>query len=239
MTSAPHTPDIHHTPATPDGELGIRAGSDPSTTQRVPPDSRSPQDTKRTGTPSYFGKLTKPALQRLNGAAVDEDDETGSTITELSNTAQAGSVAPSSPGSPIAESTEDERERSDGVDEDKDSEMPDADASPFWNQNHDSAKMPEPPKINLTARTHPLAGGDAEHGNVPLCEDVQANMDDERAEGTLSPAYNDAVEFKPSEEDPYSSDEAKEEESTTKRLANRVKERTKVISGQIRRIKEG
>ncbi|KAJ7800190.1 hypothetical protein B0H14DRAFT_2834543 [Mycena olivaceomarginata] len=195
----------------------------------------------------YFGKLTQPALRRLNNAAPDDDDDARSTtsratdITEFSTTAQAGSVAPSSPGSPMPV---EEMERSAGTDDTEHEESSDADASPFWiEQEHGSAPKPAPPEINLAPRTHPLAGGEAEHGGVPLREDKQAEMDEERAEGALGPTYNDAVAFNPSEEDNYSPDEAKEELGTTKRLAKRVKGGAKVISGRMRndpeRVKEG
>lgn len=195
----------------------------------------------------FPGKLTQPALRRLNNIAPDDDDDTRSTtsratdITEFSTTAQAGSVAPSSPGSPMPV---EEMERSAGTDDTEHEENSDAEASPFWiEQEHGSAPKPAPPEINLAPRTHPLAGGEAEHGGVPLREDKQAEMDEERAEGALGPAYNDGVEFKPGEEDNYSSDEAKEELGTTKRLAKRVKGGAKVISGRMRsdpeRVKEG
>ncbi|KAJ7263595.1 hypothetical protein B0H12DRAFT_1217339 [Mycena haematopus] len=235
--------DVQYTPPTPqvEAELGIRAGSEPHHSNPSPTTNQreSPEDAQRLAKslgrpPSYFGKLTKPALQRLNGVAADEDDdETRSTttdITELSNTAQAGSVTPSSP----AESTEEEIEGSAGAGEEK-ANQSDADASPFWNQNHSSAEILGPPKVNLAPRTHPLAGQEAEHGGVLLCEDTQANMDDERATGARAPAYNDAVEFKPSDdsEDNYSSDE-QNEGGVTKRLVRRVKGGAKAISGRIR-----
>jgi hypothetical protein len=113
----------------------------------------------------------------------------------------------------------------------------DADASPFWNQEHDSAEMPSPPQINLAPRTHPLGGEGAAHGGVLLSEEVQAEMDEERAEGTRAPAYNEAEEFVLDEEDDYSSDEARED-GKVKKLVKRVKGGAKVIGGRIKRDKE-
>ncbi|KAF7362749.1 hypothetical protein MVEN_00624400 [Mycena venus] len=252
------TPDTHD--ATSQPELGIWAGSTPriSTTSATPSEDRSAQSSEKAGdgmpqaSRGYFGKLTQPALRRLNSALPDDDDETGSTttdITEVSTKAQAGSVAPSSPGSPTSstegemdvDKDEDDIERSAGVGVGDDiQETPDADSSPFLNQDHGSATKPPPPAINLAPRTHPLAGGEAEHGGVPLSEDKQAEMDDERADGELGPAYNSAEAFK--DEDSYSSDEAKED-GTGKRLMKRVKGGAKVVSGRIRgdreRVKEG
>ncbi|KAF8214833.1 hypothetical protein K438DRAFT_1749907 [Mycena galopus ATCC 62051] len=244
--------DVTHTPQE---ELGIRTKSTPrSSSASATANSREDGDTqghaKGGGSdPDYFQKLTKPALSRLKNAALDDhaDDETRSTTTDTTEgsvAAQAGSAAPSLPRTP-AESTEDEIERSAAVggNDAEENEKSAADASPFWNQDYSSATMPGPPKINLAARTHPLAGGSAEHGGVPLCEDAQAELDDERADGTREPAYNEAVEFKPGEEDSYSSDEAGEEEGRTKRLLKRMKGGAKVISGRIRgdseRVKEG
>ncbi|KAJ7034206.1 hypothetical protein C8F04DRAFT_1102649 [Mycena alexandri] len=210
-------------------------------------------------TTSFFKKppsAENPASPHSSTAADDEDD-TGSTttdLTELSTTAQAGSVAPSSPPSP-APSTELELESS-GVgenDNSEDREKSDADASPFLHDDHSSAKKPSPPQINLAPRTHPLAGGEAEHGGFLLREERQAELDDERAQGTREPAYDDAPEFKPNfEEDRYSSDEASDEANggkmkklkkritrrTITLIVRRVKGEAKLLSGRIRRDEE-
>ncbi|KAJ6592529.1 hypothetical protein B0H19DRAFT_1365001 [Mycena capillaripes] len=197
------------------------------------------------GIESTFANTRNPAFRRLNSLAAEDDDETASTTTdrtEFSTTAQAGSSVPSSPGSP-ATPTEDEIEKSaaaggEAHDGHGGAEQSDADASPFWNQDHASAKKGEPPTLNLAPRTHPLAGEGAEHGGVPLCEDAQAEMDDERADGTRGPAYGGAVD----EEDSYSSDEAMED-GKVKRLVKRVKGGAKVIGGRMRgdkeKVKEG
>ncbi|KAJ7016549.1 hypothetical protein C8F04DRAFT_1406882 [Mycena alexandri] len=198
-------------------------------------------------TTSFFKKppsAENPAIRHSSTAADDEDD-TGSTttdLTELSTTAQAGSAVPSSPPS-LAPSTELELESS-GVgenDNSEDREKSDADASPFLHDDHSSAKKPSPPQINLAPRTHPLAGGEAEHGGFLLREERQAELDDERAQGTREPAYDDAPEFKPNfEEDRYSSDEASDEANggKMKKLKKRIKGEAKLLSGRIRRDEE-
>ncbi|KAJ7099041.1 hypothetical protein C8R43DRAFT_1048684 [Mycena crocata] len=97
--------------------------------------------------------------------------------------------------------------------------------------------MPPPPQINLAARTHPLAGGEAEHRGVLLREEEQAKLDQERAEGARSPAYDDAEpsdSIKTHSEDEYSSDEERETRKS-KGLVKRLKGEAKVISGKIRR----
>ncbi|KAJ7749710.1 hypothetical protein B0H16DRAFT_1691820 [Mycena metata] len=197
-------------------------------------------------TASLLRDRKPPTPSRHSSTAADEEDETRSTTTdstELSTRAQAGSEAPSSAPSP-APSTEVEPElTSSGVgaddpSDDRDREKSDADASPFLHDDHSSAKKPSPPQINLAPRTHPLAGGEAQHGGFLLREERQAELDDERAQGTREPAYDDAPEFKPNfEQDTYSSDEASDEANggKMKKLKKRIKGEAKVLSGRIRR----
>ncbi|KAJ7463937.1 hypothetical protein FB451DRAFT_1370377 [Mycena latifolia] len=215
------------------------------------------------GVANYFGgKSGDTDVTSANGA--ERDDETASTgtdLTELSTAAQAGSLAPSGPASPRSSASALSVDADDGelekreLDErsprtrDYGEEPADAEAeadakrSPFLDEPHADASMPTPPQLNLAPRTHPLAAGDAQHGGVLLREDVQAQMDAERAEGTLSPAYDGVgphAESATREEDDYSSDEggAEQGEGGVKRLVRKVKGEAKVLSGQIRRDPE-
>ncbi|KAJ7649145.1 hypothetical protein DFH06DRAFT_1209050, partial [Mycena polygramma] len=197
-------PDLHPS----DGDaprLGIEPHPTQSEGSSSPKNDRAAESEAAHGMAKYFAKPTDPAMRRVNSA--DDDDETRSTTTDLSTTAQAGSEAPSSPGSPApsTEMEDDTMETSAAAGADahsprkKDSESgradADADASPFLNQDHGQATKPAPPKIKLAPRTHPLAGGEAHHRGVPLCEEEQAKMDDERHDGARGPAYNGAEAF--------------------------------------------
>ncbi|KAJ6580060.1 hypothetical protein DFH09DRAFT_1310013 [Mycena vulgaris] len=214
------------------------------------------------GVTNYFGGSAKSTgsdsetrPRHSNGAAAEPDDETASTttdLTELSTTAQAGSLAPSGAASPASAFSVDDQptdepksnvdEESAGAKEPGVDPSP-ADSSPFLHEDHASARIPSPARINLAPRTHPLADGDAQHGGFLLRESVQAKLDEERAEGVRSPAYNDAgpsAPFTTRSEDEYSSDEAREDAQggKVKRLVKRLRGEAKVISGQIRRDPE-
>ncbi|KAJ7113780.1 hypothetical protein C8R44DRAFT_740676 [Mycena epipterygia] len=172
------------------------------------------------GVTSYI-KTTKDAEsespnRRSSRAEPEQDDEIASTttdLTELSTTAQAGSLTSSEifspPSSDIASAW--------------DNDDAESNASPFMHDYYTSARIPSPPQINLAPHMQPLAGGEAEHGGVRLC--------DERAKGVRSPAYNNtgpSARFTPYSEDEYPSDGAKEDVEpggTTKKLVKAIDQR--------------
>ncbi|KAJ7113778.1 hypothetical protein C8R44DRAFT_881366 [Mycena epipterygia] len=253
MQEAIHSPDsattpqndlpaqLESTPRIPSASSGGTEGGSDQTGYHAKAEEHVPQ-----GVTSYF-KTIKDAesgspSRRSSRAEPEHDDETASTttdLTELSTAAQAGSLAPSEISSPT--SSHDELEASSDIASPRDNDDAESNASPFMHDDYASARMPSPPQINLAARMQPLAGGEAEHGGVRLCEDEQAKLDDERAEGVRSPAYNDtgpSARFTPHTEDEYSSDEAKEDVEpggTTKKLVKRLKGEAKVISGRMKR----
>ncbi|KAJ7511461.1 hypothetical protein B0H11DRAFT_1955187 [Mycena galericulata] len=268
MSSVPHLPGTSGTSAT-------HESSTPHAQTEHTPRSRSNGDGKNKGylppagayipegVANYFTKSgdPQPSTPTPSSAASDADDETMSTttdLTELSTRAQAGSDVPSGPASPASTAsfndlpTEGEAHSPDASrdasETEADTEQEKKNTSPWLEQDYASAAKPSPPEINLEPRTHPLAAGDASHGGVLLCEDAQVQLDQERAEGTLSPAYDNAdgaAARATDEEDDYSSDEGKEDAQggKAKRLARRVKGGAKVISGKIwrdpERVEEG
>ncbi|KAJ7734363.1 hypothetical protein DFH07DRAFT_844906 [Mycena maculata] len=186
----------------------------------------------------YFGKSTDAPPDTPGSAAAEPDDETSSTttdLTELSTKAQAGSLAPSRPGSPISTvSADDPTEENHGEDVDAEN------ARPWIEDDYATTTMPPEPKIHLEPRMYPLAVDSATHGGILLCEDTQAQMDIERAGGILSPAHEGTEVLASNDEDDYSSDDGKEDAQggKVKRLARRVKGGAKVVSGKIRRDPE-
>ncbi|KAJ7669132.1 hypothetical protein B0H17DRAFT_1086771 [Mycena rosella] len=243
--------------STPQNELEIALQSTPRVASAISgvPDAGTPNATYLSrlgngedfipqGVTNYFARGADPDTENpprhSNGAAAEGDDDTASTttdLTELSTTAQAGSLAPSGSASPASQLSFDEVESKGDMDETsartedygEDTGPQKSDLSPFMHEDHSSAQIPPPPHLNLAPRTHPLADGEAQHGGVPLRESVQAKLDEERAEGVRSPAYDGAgpsTEFKANEEDDYSSDEGRDaQEGKAKRLVKRLKAR--------------
>ncbi|KAF7325156.1 hypothetical protein MKEN_00559500 [Mycena kentingensis (nom. inval.)] len=171
------------------------------------------------GKGGYFGRTL---LQRRMGpgASADDRDETGSTVTNLSTRAEAGSLAPTPPFSPMDES------------------------GPFFNAKHDDAPMGEPPEIQLEPRRYPLgrdgaeailapgASGDAPMGGgvgaVPLSAAALEQLDREAAEDGDREPRDEMREWM--EEDAYSSDENAPGADTK---AKRVKAKMKVLGGKV------
>ncbi|CAK5266705.1 unnamed protein product [Mycena citricolor] len=183
--------------------------------------------------PLSFLGLRKAALTNANRSSrsssrqdsIDDRDETSSVVscsTELSTRAEAGSDhAPDS----IAGSPPHTWQSPPGtpMETDRDSFVP--------LDSYEGAPLGVPPQINLEPRTHPLAGGEAQHGGVLLNEESQAKLDEDRAEGRAAgPAYNDvAVD---AEEDDYSSDEQVGQLSTVKRVKRKVKSKLIGLNGR-------
>ncbi|KAJ7048200.1 hypothetical protein C8F01DRAFT_1193747 [Mycena amicta] len=182
----------------------------------------------------YFGSRSNPLFKRRLGLD-DDRDETGSSTTNLSNRAQAGSVAPSPPFSPM----EEEPHSDSDADADANSSTQAADAQPFT----------APPEIHLQPRKHALGRDGSEMprsalgsssgitqalGTTPLSAAALAELDREvDEEYAQEDAETRAVAEQ--EEDQYSSDEMQDDDadSKVKRAARRVKKEIKVVGGKI------
>ncbi|KAJ7084626.1 hypothetical protein B0H15DRAFT_1023758 [Mycena belliarum] len=216
------------------------------------PEHKSTPRTARAAT-NPFVKPEPGHRSRSATTELEPDDETASNhtdFTELSTTAQAGSLAPSPTASPVSAAFSNiglDKTSPATDDYGEESHPGQASRRPTADSDGEDRSAPSPPKLNLAPRTHPLGDGDAAHGGILLRESVQAQMDAERAQGVLSPGYEGTgphAENMQNGEDDYSSDEGRDvQEGKAKGLVKRLKGEAKVISGKIlrnpERVEEG
>ncbi|KAF7300319.1 hypothetical protein HMN09_00915200 [Mycena chlorophos] len=188
----------------------------------------------------YFGRSAFTRRHEHNR----DRDETGSSTTNLSNRAQAGSVAPSPPYSPMEETP---------ADGDGDAEGEGQGEERFFRDGHmDNDTFAPPPEIHLQPRKHPLgregahmrdipgADGTGQVQTVPLSAAALAELDREvEAELDGDAGSGERVREFMHEEDDYSSDENLDpDESKIKRVGRKVKGGMKVVEGKIARDEE-
>ncbi|KAK7057987.1 hypothetical protein R3P38DRAFT_2843947 [Favolaschia claudopus] len=228
MSDAAHTPVPQDSSSTIQKGFETRSGSTPRISS--PSSFSFQQDRDEARTPpaisGYSGRLTQPALRRLNEVMDDDDARSVKTdITDVSVIAQAGTSAPGSPAFSADGDMDVE------MDDDGDNAQEASDASQFWDQDHDSATIPDPPSVHIEPRTHPLSRGDSTEGGVPSFEDSEEEMDEDRADAELE-AMDDRGDF--------SDDDA---EGAKKPFMKRVKGRAKIVGGKVtgnsERVNEG